>query len=86
MGLTSGAQEAEKRHPSEKVLVFMNAFTVEEVSRDPVLIITVRDELRKICAPFRIAKRVNVFDGHPNRVASVALARHAGNLSPKFLA
>ena len=76
MGLTSGADEAEKRQRFEKVVVFKNCFTVEEMNRDPILILRVKEELRKVCATFGETKKVNLFDGHPDGVCSVAFLKH----------
>ena len=76
MGLTSGAQEATSRGRHEKVVVFKNCFTVDEMNSAPELILTVRDGLRNVCAPFGITKKINVFDGHPMGVCSVAFVNH----------
>ena len=76
MGLTSGAQEATSRGRHEKVVVFKNCFTVDEMNSAPELILTVRDGLRNVCAPFGITKKINVFDGHPMGVCSVAFVKH----------
>jgi len=76
MGLTSGAEEVSKRARSEKVAVFRHCFTVDEVNRDPVVIIRVKEELRRICGPFGNAKRINLFDGHPQGVCSIAFIKH----------
>ena len=76
MGLTSGAQEETSRGRHEKVVVFKNCFTVDEMNSAPELILTVRDGLRNVCAPFGITKKINVFDGHPMGVCSVAFVNH----------
>lgn len=82
MGLTSGAvDEADnKRQRFEKVVVFSNCFTREEVNRDPIVIITVKEDLKKVCAPFGETKKINLFDGHPRGICSVSFLRHEGNI------
>merc|ERR1712150_189307 len=61
-----------KRARYEKVVVFSNCFTVEEVARDPTIILKVKDDLRGACSGFGAPKKVNMFDGHPSGICSVA--------------
>lgn len=78
MGMTSGAEEKQKRQRFEKVVVFRNCFTVDEMNRDPCLILRVKEDLRRISAPFGQTQKVNLFDGHPQGVCSVSFINHEG--------
>ena len=77
--MTSGAEEKQKRQRFEKVVVFKNCFTVEEMNRDPCLILRVKEDLRRISAPFGQTQKVNLFDGHPQGVCSVSFINHEGS-------
>lgn len=73
MGITTGSEDPKtKRARYEKVVVFSNCFTVDEVARDPTIILQVKDALRAACSGFGAPRKVNMFDGHPNGICSVA--------------
>jgi len=75
MGLTSGDTDVQKRGRHEKVVVFSNLFTVDEVMKDPLVIFKVKDDLKVACGHYGVARKVNMFDGHPKGICSVAFTK-----------
>ena len=52
MGNTTGDTELVKRGRNEKVAVFSNCFTVEQVMKDPTIIFKIKDEIKAMCAHY----------------------------------
>ena len=47
--------------------------------KDPLVIFKVKEELKTMCGQFGLCRKVNMFDGHPKGICSVAFGKPEGN-------
>ncbi|XP_048578231.1 HIV Tat-specific factor 1 homolog [Nematostella vectensis] len=65
-----------RRPKNERVIVIKNMFDPKVFEKDPQLIITTRNDLRKECEKFGDVRKVIVFDRHSEGICSVAFKEH----------
>ena len=49
-----------------------------QVDKDPTIIFKVKDEMKIICSHYGLPRKINMFDGHPKGIVSVAFAKAEG--------
>ena len=49
-----------------------------QVDKDPTVIFKVKDEMKTICSHYGLPRKINMFDGHPKGIVSVAFAKAEG--------
>lgn len=60
-----------ERSKHEKTIVIKNMFTVEELDRDPGLILDYSNNIRSQCSKFGTVAKVTLYDKHPEGVCQV---------------
>merc|ERR1740131_709819 len=60
-----------ERSKHEKVVVISNMFTVEELDKDPGLILDLSNRIRIQCSKFGSVSKVTLYDKHPDGVCQV---------------
>ena len=66
-----------ERGKAEKVVVIRNMFEVEELDRDPGLILDYSNNIRVQCSKFGTVTKVSLYDKHPDGVCQVTITcRH----------
>ena len=49
-----------------------------QVDKDPTVIFKIKDEMKTICSHYGLPRKINMFDGHPKGIVSVAFAKAEG--------
>ncbi|XP_072837574.2 17S U2 SnRNP complex component HTATSF1 [Pogona vitticeps] len=65
-------KEGTARLRHERVIIIRNMFHPKDFEEDPLVLNEIREDLRLECEKFGEAKKVLIFDRHPDGVASVA--------------
>ncbi|XP_055334305.1 HIV Tat-specific factor 1-like [Paramacrobiotus metropolitanus] len=62
------------RPKNEKVVLIKNMFDPKEFEKDPALILEFKKDLQLECTNFGEVKKVNIYDHHPDGIATVGFA------------